>query len=256
MALFLFLVCSVLAAVIFSAATAASGRAAGLAESDQEYYNVMSAAELFRDLMGGDGGAAVQVQCVRSTQLGQDEASPSPDNVTTTCAIGPGSAGATTGTAIEAVGAQSPLLEQAAKSIVLADMPPDESLADYAFDWQFAPAASSTPLLTRSLKLDHSVTGADADVTSLLDQVKITETIEPDGNIVFHFEGNPSKRTSYAAELICKASTETGAQERIVRKEGKRVRTEVKTTVITWEPSELKQISAGGAQADDVQGGA
>ena len=45
-ALFLFLICSVLGAVLLTAATTASGRLADLAEMDQRYYAVTSAAEL------------------------------------------------------------------------------------------------------------------------------------------------------------------------------------------------------------------
>ena len=46
-ALLLFLVCAALSAVILVAATTASGRMAGIAETDQRYYSVTSAAELF-----------------------------------------------------------------------------------------------------------------------------------------------------------------------------------------------------------------
>ena len=52
-ALFLFLICSVLGAVLLTAATAAAGRLADLAEMDQRYYSVTSAAELVaRELNG------------------------------------------------------------------------------------------------------------------------------------------------------------------------------------------------------------
>lgn len=49
-ALLLFLVCAVLCSVILAAATAASGRMAKMAEMDQRYYAVTSAAELLQDL--------------------------------------------------------------------------------------------------------------------------------------------------------------------------------------------------------------
>lgn len=49
-ALLLFLVCAVLCSVILTAATAASGRMSNLAETDQRYYAVTSAAELLKDL--------------------------------------------------------------------------------------------------------------------------------------------------------------------------------------------------------------
>ena len=49
-ALLLFLVCAILCSVILTAATAASGRMSSLAETDQRYYAVTSAAELLKDL--------------------------------------------------------------------------------------------------------------------------------------------------------------------------------------------------------------
>lgn len=49
-ALLLFLVCTVLSSVILSAATAASGRMARMAQTDQKYYSVTSAAELLKDI--------------------------------------------------------------------------------------------------------------------------------------------------------------------------------------------------------------
>ena len=52
-ALLLFLVCAVLCSVILTAATAASGRMSGMAETDQRYYAVTSAAELLKNVLDG-----------------------------------------------------------------------------------------------------------------------------------------------------------------------------------------------------------
>ena len=52
-ALLLFLVCSVLSGIIIVAATTASGRMDQIAESDQRYYAVTSAAELLKDELDG-----------------------------------------------------------------------------------------------------------------------------------------------------------------------------------------------------------
>ena len=49
-ALLIFLVCTVLCSVILTAATASSGRMSGIAEADQRYYAVTSAAELLEDV--------------------------------------------------------------------------------------------------------------------------------------------------------------------------------------------------------------
>lgn len=48
-ALLAFLICAVIGAVVLSAAMTTSGRASGIAEMDQRYYAVSSAAQLFRD---------------------------------------------------------------------------------------------------------------------------------------------------------------------------------------------------------------
>ncbi len=52
-ALLAFLVCAVVGAVVVSAGMASAGRVAGLAETDQRYYAVTSAAQLFRDSLDG-----------------------------------------------------------------------------------------------------------------------------------------------------------------------------------------------------------
>lgn len=54
-ALLLFLVCAALCAVIIAAGTAAAGRLAKIAETDQRYYAVTSAAELLSEELGSGG---------------------------------------------------------------------------------------------------------------------------------------------------------------------------------------------------------
>ena len=52
-ALLLFLVCAVLSAVVLVAATTTAGRMANIAETDQRYYSVVSAAELVSEVAEG-----------------------------------------------------------------------------------------------------------------------------------------------------------------------------------------------------------
>ena len=61
-ALLLFLVCAVLASVILVAASAAAGRMSGIAEADQRYYAVTSAAELLRDLLEDHPASVVVIK--------------------------------------------------------------------------------------------------------------------------------------------------------------------------------------------------
>lgn len=53
LALFLFLVCAAVGSVVLTAGTAAAGRRARIEATDQKYYGVISAAELFRDKITG-----------------------------------------------------------------------------------------------------------------------------------------------------------------------------------------------------------
>ncbi len=58
-ALLLFLVCAVLCSVILAAATAAAGRMSRIAETDQRYYAVTSAAELLKDVFKAEPTVSV-----------------------------------------------------------------------------------------------------------------------------------------------------------------------------------------------------
>ncbi len=59
-ALLLFMICSVISVVVLTAATAVSGRASKLAESDQRYFSVASAAELLAQELNGKSVSIVQ----------------------------------------------------------------------------------------------------------------------------------------------------------------------------------------------------
>ena len=50
-ALLLFLVCAIISSIVIVAATVVGGRASKMAELDQRYYAVNSAAELLRDVL-------------------------------------------------------------------------------------------------------------------------------------------------------------------------------------------------------------
>ena len=51
LALLFFLICAVIGSVVLSAATASSGRLSNIADNDQRYYSVTSAAVLVKDLI-------------------------------------------------------------------------------------------------------------------------------------------------------------------------------------------------------------
>ena len=61
-ALLLFLICTVICSVIMVAATTASGRLAAIAETDQRYYSVTSAASLLKSLLDGKTVSLVEIE--------------------------------------------------------------------------------------------------------------------------------------------------------------------------------------------------
>lgn len=62
LALLAFLVCAVVCSVIITAATTSAGRMSGIAEADQRYYAVSSAAELLQKLIDGKTVSIVKVE--------------------------------------------------------------------------------------------------------------------------------------------------------------------------------------------------
>ena len=70
MALLVFLVCAVVASIVLTATSAASGRLAQLRETDRSYYNVTSAARLFLDILGENKSATVERTCTGAVETG------------------------------------------------------------------------------------------------------------------------------------------------------------------------------------------
>lgn len=70
MALLVFLVCAVVASIVLTATSAASGRLAQLRKTDKSYYNVTSAARLFLDILGENKSATVERTCTGAVETG------------------------------------------------------------------------------------------------------------------------------------------------------------------------------------------
>ena len=71
-ALLLFLVCAALSAVIIAAGTAAAGRLSKMAQTDQRYYAVTSAAELLEEELGDSGLSIVTLSTTTKDESGKD----------------------------------------------------------------------------------------------------------------------------------------------------------------------------------------
>ncbi len=68
-ALLLFLVCAVVGSVVLAAGSAAAGRMSQLAQSDQRFYSVNSAAGLLEDVMDGQSVRIVRTQTTEITTV-------------------------------------------------------------------------------------------------------------------------------------------------------------------------------------------
>ena len=84
-ALLLFLVCAIISSVVIVAATASGGRLSQLAETDQRYYAVNSAAELLRNVLE-EQEVVVTIKTTTETKIDQDDeivesGTPTPENV-------------------------------------------------------------------------------------------------------------------------------------------------------------------------------
>lgn len=68
LALLLFLVCTIITAIVIVAGTTVSGRFANLAKSDQRYYDVISAMDLFEDLLNSNNDYIIVRESIQYTE--------------------------------------------------------------------------------------------------------------------------------------------------------------------------------------------
>ena len=189
-ALLLFLVCAVLCSVIITAGTAAAGRISKMAETDQRYYAVTSAAELLKDMIEDGDPVVVERKEVseavntcndgivtRGTAVPKADTTVIKLNGTTVGTIESelGTAGSPTSTIGTDVANnkinQSFATDAALKTVVT-------SLVTTATDNYYASATSS---VTRDLTL---TVGSEDDLA-----VIVTESIAPEG------DGSPRRMT-------------------------------------------------------------
>lgn len=235
MALFLFLVCAAVAAVILAAGTAASGRVAGLAAADRQYYNATSAAELFREMMGGEKGVSTKIVSTKTTKLKRVNGAlvPTGDEPVYEYSMG------------ESSSSSDYVLTQRAAQVLLSGF----TSAKEIWKWQSgetAVAASETNLGT--FTIEHSGVSGLGDAADVLDKEYLGISIDvlANGDIVAQFaEKSAVKKNGdqpYKVQLTCKATTNTRTEERISIDDMEK--TETKTTTITWVASDLKHVSS------------
>lgn len=242
MALFLFLVCAALAAVILAASTAAAGRVAGLAEADQKYYSVSSAAELMRDMMGGNDGVSAQIECTKTTTFRRSGGVMTQQgNPAYNYEIKTGSGAAA-------------FFGELAKQLVLAEA---GSNPEDVWNWQLGTSSSSSGG-NFGIAYDYNITGSQAaKAKAVLQQVKIDASLQSNGNIVLTFSAEKSggsggqaatpSKSAYVMELTCEAQGETKAATKTQTSGTTVKRIETKTTTLTWKASKLKSPTSLGA---------
>ncbi len=216
-ALLLFLVCAVLSSVIIVAATAASGRMSRIAESDQRYYAVTSAAELLIDALKKHPTVSV-VKVVETTYITtykekeEPSTDPSPTKVTSVYVIA----------------------DKKAAEISDSDLTSTNKIDDPSFsiDTIQKDAAKKvydgTGLLNRGLSLKSNFyNGAGLGFDALA--VAVSENLDTEGNI---------KLTLYNKYNQKGEASVAGSQYTLVLSFGadKNVTTNTKTEHVSYEP--------------------
>ena len=227
-ALLLFLVCAVVGGVVLAAGTAAAGRLSEIAEMDQRYYAVTSAAELFRDKLAGQ---TVIIERNRRVEYITEEVEDASGN---------------------------PVLDEEGNPITTTvkeyqDLPPTMSvggtaqefgrdksfLTDVAIDMVFGETTTSftgqeawnRPLgrtndLTTPIVLN--VTPSDGKYPDL--KVKAEATLYKDGRIQIQFSNDNGETNVFIVQMILTPTiSETNTDT-------------VKKSSFTWELSELKKV--------------
>lgn len=205
-ALLLFMVCAVLSGVIIVAATTASGRMDQIAESDQRYYAVTSAAELLKDTLDG---RIVTVKSIATSETTntvvngtETEGTPVPVSGSPNVSIWyddnePSAAPLGSGDAVKTLS----VLGYAAYRIAEEN---DANLFD----------VSSEMSLDTSLALTANVT--DTTDTTIKDvfNVNILAQAKPDEDaLVFYISKSDAKGNSYTLKASFKADVKTNVDE-------------------------------------------
>ena len=233
LALLLFLICTMVVAVVLSAVTMASGRSSNLTENDQAYYSAVSAVNVFRDeLMGDEGkGHSVTVAVKASTGSGSS----------TTYQL----LMVADGTAVDG---DFGLLERAAMYLLFgrnaSDIDSAQSAAAAAFStasaWSTWPNAGSFHSgRIGSYELAHTSTALNSAEKEAL-KVNVDASINGEGALVLSFRkaGADGAEDDMALfNLTCDLDYESG----IVEEPGTGTGSVIKYATITWVPSNLEK---------------
>ncbi len=232
-ALLLFLVCAVLCSVILAAATAAAGRMSKIAETEQRYYAVTSAAKLMQDEFKDSSGKLVPVSVV--------EAQVTTEIMTYTSA----NVGTLKDSSTETKGYL--FVGKDADAITISDLVSTNEIGNVTIDSIIKDAAKKVYDKSPASTRDLSLTSSNYDTLA----VNITEKIDAGGNIVMTLYNakNAKGQTSdvgeqytviltFGADSIISSRTETTSETSAPTNDGSydvtTITTKMKITTTTW----------------------
>ena len=248
-ALLLFLVCAVVGSIVLASATTASGRLAGLAESDRRYYAVTSAAQLFRDALDGQE-LTVQRTKFRVDEYTWNEGSSVPATPTTEGTDQYKDAPELGGTSIDSISEFS-FIDEATLDYVLG-IGWEDLTGDYESAYTHKPGEGSNSTST------IRVTGDGLQTVDV--EAKMT-----DGVLTFTFTNKPDKTTdpTFSLHFTLTPTYESKDRERTVdgttEAKGtknsetgeytwtytrKSTTTTENTVIVTWQASAIEQGAA------------
>lgn len=224
-ALLIFLVCTVLCSVILTAATASSGRMSGIAEGDQRYYAVTSAAELLKDLINGKSVTIERIYSGTKTET-HDESHGVPSDTTSTN-----------------YGADYILKID---STTIGDTNPKfNSFVEDAADKYDSGGGTGSYTLKSSSELNGALRiAADSNLLS----VQISEIVDAAGNITMTVGNDYKLQLLFSASVVGPNSSETAGESNITIESDTKYTintkmTKTDTTIIKWTLSEIKANS-------------
>ena len=227
-ALLLFLICAVISSVIIVAATASSGRLALIAQMDQRYYAVTSAAALLRDLIDGQEVEVTVTHTVTTPDEGEKEER-------TEKRIGD--------TLVTDQESLDSLLEDLANHLVISQAIDPEGEEPFVFSDDITRADLSLDLL----ELGERRLG---DSLSAL-TVTISQTLYPDGTLVYELKNAQGKPYTLTMTFLAERSSSTDSETQVQPPTeedpegslGTTVQTTVTTTKLTWHFDQLSDAS-------------
>ena len=231
LALLLFLICAMTAAIVLAAGTVAAGRASNLTDSDQAYYGTTSAVNLFRsELVGSDGKGHPVTVAVKADSSGGSGTS---YQVAVTTDGKP-------------AGSTYSLLERAAIYLLFGKSASNDSQAQTAAkaafsteaDWNSWPYSGSFVAGdVGTFNVTHSsspLTPAQKNALNL----EVKASVTTDGSLVLTFQKQGDQGDYLAMfNLTCDADIETGELETADSNAG----SEIKYATVTWVPSAVEK---------------